>query len=200
MKWWLRAHAALLCAVSLMVTLLLAPVLAGSTLPIPSLFGGLSTGIPVPLVLPVIPAAVVLHAMSRVPGTYETTAVRPVLRYQAGLPLAACAIALVVTVVEAHAADLPLALAVARNLMGYLGVGLVVHSFAGPQYGPLSVAVVPVFCAVVGLGPSGRPFTWAWPVHEASSPLAAACAGSLFGLGLLAYLSVPTSGMRRDSP
>jgi hypothetical protein len=183
-NWWLRAHTALLCTATLIATLLLAPLLAGSTLPIPSLLAGVNTGIPIPLVLPVIPAAIVLHAMNRVPQAYNTTAVRPVQRYRVGLPLTACIAAAVLAGAEAYLIDFPLAFAVARNLAGYLGVGLIVQRLAGAQYGPLSVAIVPVVCALVGLGPTGRPFAWTWPVHEAPSALAAAAAICLFGIGM----------------
>ncbi|MER7108385.1 hypothetical protein [Streptomyces sp. NPDC000229] len=188
MNWWLRTHLALFCAATLVGTMLLAPLLAGSALPIPSLFSGVGNGIPIPLVIPVIPAAIVLHAVNQVPEAYNTVAVRPVQRYRACMIITACIAAAVLAGAENYLIDFPIAFAVARNLAGYLGVGLIVQHLFGPRYGPLSVATVPVFCALVGLGPTGRPFAWTWPVHEAASALAGATAVCLFGIGLAANL------------
>lgn len=38
---------------------------------------------------------------------------------------------------------------------------LVAQRLAGHQYGPAAVALLPVTCAFIGLGPGGRPYPWA---------------------------------------
>ncbi|MFE6038598.1 hypothetical protein [Streptomyces sp. NPDC056452] len=184
MNWWHRAHATPLTAAVVIATMLLTPLLGGSTLPIPSLLAGMSAGIPVPLVLPAIPAALTLHALNRVPRVYDTTAVRPVARYQAGMLTAAAFLATTMGLGAAYAADSSLSLAAARNFLGYLGTGLIVQYLAGHMYGPLTVALVPVVCALIGLGPGGRPFFWTWPLHEATSPIAATAALLLLAAGI----------------
>lgn len=133
MNWWHRAHATPLTTAVLIVTMLLVPLLGGSALPIPSLLGGMSAGIPVALVLPAIPAAFTLYALNRVPRLYDTTAVRPVARYQAGMLTAAALLATLLGLGAAYAADSSMSLAAARNLLGYLGTGLIVQYLMRPR-------------------------------------------------------------------
>jgi hypothetical protein len=185
-NWWHRAHATPLTTAVLIATMLLVPLLGGSALPIPSLLAGMSAGIPVALVLPAVPAAFALYALNRVPRIYDTTAVRPVTRYQAGMLAATALLATTLGLGAAYAADSSMSLAAARNLLGYLGTGLIVQYLAGRVYGPLTVALVPVLCALIGFGPGGRPFLWTWPLHEASSPIAAVAAALLFTAGIAA--------------
>ncbi|MGW1096706.1 hypothetical protein ACWD5W_13025 [Streptomyces sp. NPDC002455] len=170
----------------LIATMLLVPILGGSALSIPSLLAGMSAGIPVALVLPAIPAAFTLYALNRVPRIYDTTAVRPVTRYQAGMLAATALLVTTLGLGAAYAADSSMSLAAARNLLGYLGTGLIVQYLAGHIYGPLAVALVPVLCALIGLGPGGRPFPWTWPLHEVSSPIAAVAAVFLLTAGIAA--------------
>ncbi|MDX2624300.1 hypothetical protein AB0I87_33835 [Streptomyces sp. NPDC049952] len=194
MNWWHRAHATPLATALLTVTMLLVPLLGGSALPIPSLLAGMSAGIPVALVLPAIPAAFTLYALNRVPRLYDTTAVRPVARYQIGMLTAAALLATILGLGAAYAADSPMSLAAARNLLGYLGTGLIVQYLVGHVYGPLTVAFVPVTCALIGLGPGGRPFPWTWPLHEASSPIAATASLLLLTAGIAATTLLPPRG------
>ncbi len=84
---------------------------------------------------------------------------------------------------EAQWLDFGLGLGVARNLVGYIGVGLILQYFVGSMYGPLAVALLPVCCALVGLGPGQNPYPWAWPLHESASVSAAAAALALFAVG-----------------
>ncbi|MFI1831457.1 hypothetical protein ACH41E_34180 [Streptomyces sp. NPDC020412] len=185
MTWWLRVHLVPAACAGVLACLVLAPLLAGSALPVPSLLGGLGTGIPVPLVLPAVPAGFLLYALSRGPFEHEATAVRPVRGYRAGLYAGAAVVAAALGLAEAQWLDFDLGPAVARNLVGYLGVGLIVQSLAGAAYGPVAVAAVPVGCALVGLPAGGRPYPWTWPLHEGPSPSASAAALGLFAVGLL---------------
>ncbi|MEV8016195.1 hypothetical protein AB0O76_07605 [Streptomyces sp. NPDC086554] len=128
--------------------------------------------------------------MSRAPQETDVTAVRPVRTYRTFLFGCAAIGAVVLGACEAQWLDFGLGLGVARNLVGYLGVGLTVQYFVGSMYGPLAVAAVPVGCALIGLGPGQRPYSWAWPLHESASLLAAAAALGLFAAGV-------TMGLRR---
>lgn len=198
MNWWMRVHAVLACAAALLICFILAPLLAGSALPIPSLLGGLGSGIPLPLVLPVVPACVVLYAMSRAPRETDAAAVRPVAAYRAALAAGTAVAALALGFCEMQWLDFDLGLGVARNLIGYLGVGLVVQRVVGAKYGPLAAAMTPVGCALIGMGPGRRPYAWAWPLHEATSALAAVVALALFAIGaiLVARQSTALSRLR----
>ncbi|WP_405459999.1 hypothetical protein OG786_21995 [Streptomyces sp. NBC_00101] len=201
MNWWHRAHLTRLTAAVLIAAMLLVPLLGGSRLPLPSLLTGTHAGVPVALVLPAVPAVLTLHALHRVPQVYDSTAVRPVARYQAAMLTAAALLATLIGLGAACAADSPVPLAAARNLLGYLGTGLVAHRLAGPRYAPPAVALVPVLCALVGLGPGGRPLPWTWPLHEAASPVAAAAALLLLAAGIAATtLLTPRRSASRASP
>ncbi|WP_327175750.1 hypothetical protein OG599_10735 [Streptomyces sp. NBC_01335] len=197
MNWWHRAHTTPFTAAVLTATMLLVPLLGGSSLPIPSLLNGASAGIPVPLVLPAIPAALILQALNRVPHVYDTTAVRPVNRYRAGTLTAAALLATVLGLGASCAADSSMPLAAARNLVGYLGIGLIARYLVGHVYAPVAIALVPVLCALIGLGPGGRPFSWTWPLHEASSPIAAATSLLLLVGGMVVTTCL---GPRRSAP
>ncbi|GGZ35694.1 hypothetical protein GCM10010387_32250 [Streptomyces inusitatus] len=186
MIWWLRAHAAVACVVTLVACLVVAPMLATSSIPTLALFGGTTGSIPVPLVLPVLPVCVLLYAMSRTPRTTDVTAVRNVPRLRAAALALAGAATVAIALLEAVVIDFPLGFAVARNVLGYLGLGLLVQRCAEPRYGPVTVAAVPVLCGLIGLGPGGSPYFWMWPAHPSGSPLAATAALLLFGSGLAA--------------
>ncbi|MCP9208759.1 hypothetical protein [Streptomyces cucumeris] len=197
MIWWLRAHAALTCAVVLGACMICAPLLADSNLPVPSLFSGSSGGIPVPLVLPVFPACAMLYGLKRTPWESGAAAVRSVQCWEAGTAVVAGCTVLVVASVEGILLDFPLGFAAARNFLGYLGTGLLVQRFADAQYGPVTVAAVPIVCGLIGLGPAGRPYPWMWPAHTSGSPLAAAAAGVLFCLGLAAAITQRSERRRK---
>lgn len=184
MNWWHRAHTTPLTAAVLTATMLLVPLIGGSVVPIPSLLAGMSAGIPVALVLPAIPAALTVHALNRVPGVYDTTAVRPVAAYQAGVLASLALLSAALGIGAAYAMDSSMSLAAARNFLGYLGTGFVVQYLAGALYGPLAVALVPVLCALIGLGPGGRPYPWTWPLHEATSAIAASASLLLLATGI----------------
>ncbi|MCX2968602.1 MULTISPECIES: hypothetical protein [Streptomyces] len=198
MTWWLRVHAVTTGAITLLLCFALAPLLGSSILPVPSLFGGVSGGIPVPLVLPVLPAGALLYGLNRVPHEFEATAARHVGWWSTGLLTAACLTALLAGAAEQVWLDFPLAGAVARNTMGYLGVGLLAQRLLGAQYGPLTVALLPLACALLGTGPAGRPYPWAWPLHPGDSSLALVTAAILFLTGAAAALH--TSPTQRKPP
>ncbi|MFG2196412.1 hypothetical protein [Streptomyces sp. NPDC048639] len=191
MIWWLRAHAIFACAATVLLCFTIAPLLGSSALPVPSLFGGLSAGIPVPLVLPVFPACVLLYGLSRGLAEMDATAVRPMTTWSVSMLTAAGAAAALLGIAEAQLLDFPLGLAVARNTLGYLGVGLIVQRIAGDRHGTIAVAALPLICAFIGLGPGGRPYAWTWPLHTADSALAGVAALLLFVTGLMTATSRP---------
>ncbi|MET9645693.1 hypothetical protein ACFZB6_11145 [Streptomyces syringium] len=139
-----------------------------------------------PLVLPVLPAGAMLYGLNRAPWETEASAVRPAASWWMVALAAASALSVLVALLETLLLDFSLAFAVARNFLGYLGVGLIVQRFTHAQYGSVAVAVLPVACALIGLGPGGRPYAWMWPLHASDSLVAGALAVIIFGLGLAA--------------
>ncbi|MDT3397302.1 hypothetical protein RKE29_11695 [Streptomyces sp. B1866] len=185
MIWWLRVHAAPACLAALAACLLLAPALSSSELPLPSLFSGLSSGVPVPLVAPAVPACFLLYGLDRGPWETEASAARRVERTRVTALIAVGLAAVAVAAAESSLLDFTLGPAVARNLLGYVGVGLLVRRVSQPQYGPVAVAALPLVCALLGVGPGGRPYAWCWPLHGSGAAGAAAVAGVLYCAGLV---------------
>ncbi|GAA2948515.1 hypothetical protein GCM10020227_14350 [Streptomyces flavovirens] len=97
-------------------------------------------------------------------------------------------VAAALALAEATLLGFHLSYAVARNFLGYLGVGLLVQRFTHAQYSAITVAAIPVFCGLVGLAPGGRPYPWMWPAHINGSAVAASTAIFLFAIGVLATL------------
>ncbi|WP_411121927.1 hypothetical protein [Streptomyces sp. x-19] len=186
MIWWLRVHAVAASAASLLLCFLLAPLLAESSLPIPSLFSGNAAGVSVPLLLPVIPSCVLLYAMERTPEDLEAGSVRPLTRWWLAVLLITALAALVFGLVERQLLDFPLSFGVFRNLIGYLGAGLIIRRCTGSRYAPVAVMAIPLLCGLFGHGPGGRPYWWAWPLYDTNDRIAlgAAAAGVLFCAGL----------------
>jgi hypothetical protein len=201
-NWWLRVHLVRASLAALAACVLAAPLVAGSLLPFPSLLGGgFGGGVPLPLVLPVLPACVLLHATGRAPEETTAAAVRPTGAYAAALAVVAAAVALALGSAEALWLDFGPGPAVARNFAGYLGAGLIVRALAGPLCAPVAVAAIPVVCAFVGLGPGRRPYPWAWPLHESGHVPSAVAALALFAAGAaVAYLRTGTAGGRTARP
>ncbi|MDJ1136932.1 hypothetical protein [Streptomyces iconiensis] len=179
MTWWLRAHAVGASAVALAVCFVLAPLFSGSALDVPALFTGNAGSVSVPLLLPLVPACALLYGMDRPPHAMEDTAVRPLHRGQLTVLASAVCLGGLLAALESTLLDFPLALAVVRNLAGYLAVGLLVRRAFGPVYATAAVAAVPVACGLVGSGPGGGTRWWAWPQHDASSVPAAVEVGVL---------------------
>ncbi|MER7999601.1 hypothetical protein [Streptomyces sp. NPDC095613] len=94
--------------------------------------------------------------------------------------------ALAVAFAEAALLNFPLSFAVARNLIGCLGVGLLVRFVSNAQYSAVAVAAIPVVCGLIGTGPGDRPYPWMWPTHPRESMIAAVAATLLFCAGMLA--------------
>ncbi|MBW1597801.1 hypothetical protein [Streptomyces sp. JJ38] len=161
----------------------MAPLLGSSSLPVPALFGGISGGVPIPLVLAALPAGTLLYCLNRPPADLEATAARRTSWWSSGLLIAACGTAILLGIVEQSWLDFPLAWAVTRNMLGYLGVGLLAQWLLGPRYGPVTVAILPLVSALVGTGPGGRPYPWAWPLLPSGSAHASLAALALLIAG-----------------
>ncbi|GGX57525.1 hypothetical protein [Streptomyces noursei] len=196
MIWWLRVHAMTASAASLMTCFLLAPLLGESSLPIPSFFSGNAAGVSVVLLLPVIPSCTLLYAMDRTPPHMEASAVRPLTRWWTTVLLTTTLLSLLTALGEWQLLDFPLALDMVRNLIGYLGAGLIIRRYGGHHYAPIAVMAIPLLCGLFGHGPGGRPYWWAWPLYDNDSrtALGAVIASALFCAGLLTF----KTGCRRD--
>ncbi|MCD0450231.1 hypothetical protein LO762_13660 [Actinocorallia sp. API 0066] len=168
-----------LCAV-LALTLGGTALAGTASVPLPSLTSGALLGAPLALILPVVPVTFIVAALGDAPVPQERTATRAVRLLD--LLLVAGAVAVTLVCSAAH----PLGLAVARDLIGYLGAGLAgVVLLGGHAAQALPSGMVFGYC-LVGLGAQAHAW-WAWPFAPADAPVSWLCASSLLVAGWAAY-------------
>ncbi|MFF9900783.1 hypothetical protein [Streptomyces longispororuber] len=190
MTWWMRVRVVPWIALSLAVVCCTAALLPASDVPVPSVVGGLTTGLPFRYLTPLLPALLILHGQARADRPSEDVAARSVRLLDAGVAVGAVGVLLLVSPV------VPDAVAVARNLAGYLGFALVLRSLSTPRLATAVTAFLPF--AAASLGGGVPPSWWAWPLHDGRDPLAAACAAVLFAAGLALSFRPPLMRDRHD--
>lgn len=195
MIWYLTARcwAATLAAAVLVIPV--AGVFRAAAVQLPDLLSGTTVALPVPVLLPVLPAALVLWSMNRGAPAHEATAVRrpDVLDLTALTALITAQVTAALLLSPWFSATE--LLAVARNTAGYAGLCLLLRSLTGPVAANLVMTVFPLLCVRLGTtyaqdGPGGH--WWAWPLHPVTSPAAsvqvlALCAGAA-AISALAWL------------
>jgi hypothetical protein len=185
MNWWLRIRLVPWTMSVLIACTALAASLPGTSMPMPSLVGGLLIPIPLSLLAPLLPALLALYGIDRNAGAGERAALRPVLRWD-GMFLSLCAVmALVVGALGQSAGWWSLGLGFGRNVAGIIGLGLLARWAAGP----LAATLLPVGFVVVstflGVDSAAHARVWAWPIADPSSTSAMVIALLLLLLGLV---------------
>lgn len=190
MIWWLRIRAAPGILAALVVVGVLATLARSSEVPVPSVVGGLSSGLPLRFLAPVLPVLLILYGQARADHTMEQVSAR-----NARLFDPAFALAVVTVTLLAYTTVVPDGFAVARNIAGYLGAALLLRWVSTPRLAMALVGILPFVAASLG-GHRHNPAWWAWPLHNGDEPVAAAGALTLFTLGLWTSLHPP---LRRDT-
>ncbi|MGA4841025.1 hypothetical protein [Streptomyces sp. G45] len=191
MIWWLRVRSVPALVVSLAVVCCTAALLPTSSVPVPSLVGGLAGGLPFRYLVPLLPALLILHGQARADRLSESVAARPVRLLDSGAAIGTVGALLLASPV------VPDSVALARNLAGYLGFALILRWLSAPRLATAVTAFLPF--AAASLGGGAHPAWWAWPLHDGRAPLAAACAATLFAAGLALSLRPPLLGDRHDA-
>lgn len=144
MIWWLRVRCAPALIGALVVVVGVAALVPKSEVPVPSVAGSLTSGLPFRYLVPLLPVLLILYGRARADDAPESVAVRPV-RW-----LDACFMTAPVAVLLLASAFVPDGVAVARNTAGYLGCALVLRWLSTPR---LSIALITFLpFAVVSLG------------------------------------------------
>lgn len=175
MIWWLRIRAAPAVLAALLVTLLVAVLVPRSEVPIPSVVGGLTSGLPLRYLVPLLPVLLLLHGQGQADRETERVAACAVRTLDVLFSLLIVGITLVASTV------VPDGLAVARNIAGYLGFAYIVRWLSNARLAAVLTAFLPFVVVSVG-GYGGTPAWWAWPLHDGNEP-AAACAATLLLIG-----------------
>ncbi|RBM18235.1 hypothetical protein DEH69_13170 [Streptomyces sp. PT12] len=202
MDWWLRIRLARPIAAALALCALLGTLADSLTVPVPVLVGGISFPLPLPFLLPLLPVCLLLQGQARAVPAMEGTGARAVWPLDAALVMTCAAAALAVGAAQVAMGGGAVGIGMARNLLGYLGLTLLLQLLGNPRLTAATVALLPISCAAFGVA-NGSPAFWAWPLHEPDSLLAFTQASALFCAGLactaLPHLLVrPTAGPRRS--
>lgn len=172
MIWYVSARCWLATLAAAIGVIPAAAVFGSATLQIPDLLSGIVIALPVSVLLPAIPAGMVLWSMSRGAPAHEATAVRR----PANLDLAAIGALLLAQLITAALLTpwFPSteSLGVVRNTAGYAALCLLLRLFTGPVVANLVMVVFPIICVRFGaIYEAGAPASawWAWPLHPAPS-------------------------------
>ncbi|NEE03446.1 hypothetical protein [Phytoactinopolyspora halotolerans] len=175
MSWYMAARCWVVSIAAAAMIVVAAAVFGSATLELPDLFSGVVIALPVSVLLPAVPAAMVLWNMGRGEPAHEAAAVRRPAEFD----LAAVAALLLAQVVTAALlapwfsfAD---SLAVVRNTAGYVALTLVLSRLIGPVVANVVMVMFPIICVRFGtIYAAGAPASawWAWPLDTHSSLVA----------------------------
>ncbi|MFC5661817.1 hypothetical protein ACFP3U_02330 [Kitasatospora misakiensis] len=171
MIWWCKARAVPLLAAVLVGTFAVGLLFGDGELPVPALHGQAGHFL-LAHVITLLPAVFLLYGLGRGDLRTETVAGRFLRGMDVGLALTLAAAGTTCGSLAYAAGQGALALVLARNIAGYLGLALLVHPLTGHRAAAAALAAVPLLCSAAGWHPDGRPRPWAWPLHPAGSPYA----------------------------
>ncbi|MER5463943.1 hypothetical protein ABT010_25315 [Streptomyces sp. NPDC002668] len=177
MIWWLRIRAAPAVLAALLVVAAVATLARSSEVAVPSVVGGLTTGLPLRFLAPVLPVLLILYGQARADRALEQVSARDVRWLDPAFALAFVVLALLASAV------VPDGFAVTRNIAGYLGIALLLRWVSTLRLAMAVTAILPFAVASLG-GHRSNPAWWAWPLHSGDEPMAAVGALILFSLGL----------------
>ncbi|MEV6549175.1 hypothetical protein AB0M57_10720 [Streptomyces sp. NPDC051597] len=189
MIWWLRIRAAPAVLGATLLILLVAVLAPRSEVPVPSVVGGLTSGMPLRDLVPLLPVLLMLYGKGRADEQFEKVAARPVAYFDITFALFVIGVTLLAATV------VPDGLAVARNVAGYLGFALLVQWCSTARFATALTAFMPFAVGSIG-GHGGNPAWWAWPMHEGEEPAAAVAASLLCIGGLTLSTCTPLMGTR----
>lgn len=183
MNWYLKTRRVYwLFGFGLLVSVLTL-LFASRALPVPNFAGGGASGVPAAFMIPAAGAAALLASLADSGLGSEKAAVRQVQWMDRALVLAyvgAIAALLLVVGLTQHE---PLLICAVRNLLGYIGLGLI----ARPLLGPLAVSGIPIIAALLvgAFGQRHEHWLLFWPLNSSTSLGSWAIALLLFGTGQL---------------
>ncbi|MFB7470856.1 hypothetical protein [Kitasatospora sp. NPDC056184] len=182
MIWWCKARAVPALAAVLAGTFAVGLLAGDGELPVPALRGQAGHFL-LAHVITLFPAVSLLYGLGRGDLRTESVAARQLRGLDTGLALALAAAGATCGGLAHAAGQGSLALVLARNTAGYLGLALLAHPLVGHRPAAAALAGVPLLCSAAGWSPDGRPRPWAWPLHPAGSPAALAAVGLLLLTG-----------------
>lgn len=199
MIWWWRARSLTAVGLAFAGSLITAVVAGSQVLPLPSLVGSLVVPIVFALLLPLVPIVVWLYGVDRSSGDLDADAVRPVAAWDLCVPVVMLLVIVVAVGVTSAGGWWELGRGYLRNLVGCLGLALIVLPLVGARLAALAPIGAVIISALFGSGYGGMTRWWAWPIADAHAGLAFAEAALLLivGFGLAVWrLSGPFRPIR----
>ncbi|MER7005312.1 hypothetical protein ABT297_20010 [Dactylosporangium sp. NPDC000555] len=190
MIWWWRTRALTAVSIAFLGSLVAAMVIGGEVLPLPSVAGSLLVPVVFAVLLPLVPIVFLWYGIDRSSGDLDATAVRAV---------AVRDLSVAVTMVLATAATVGVTSAAGwwdlgpgylRNLIGCLGLTLLVAPLTGSRFAAIVPVAAVIISALFGTGPGGLVRWWAWPIADARAHSAFAEALLLLVLGVAVAFGV----------
>ncbi|GAB3119352.1 hypothetical protein GCM10027160_33220 [Streptomyces calidiresistens] len=182
MWWWIRARALIVFAVATALTAGWAAAGPRAEVGLPNAVAQMMVLVPAVFLIPVVPVVCWLRGEERVAGPRERGAVRPLVGYRAGVLGTAVLCVALAAVAGWWWHDGSDGIAATRNLIGYLGVALLLNALWGPRAATLGVVGFPLVCAMFGADGTGLQ-AWAWPLADAGEWVAAVLAVAFLAAG-----------------
>lgn len=183
MRWWLGSRRTWLAGTALVLLAGALQSWSDLPLPIPVLVGS-GGARPLAAALPALVAIALAICLSgRGTGT-EPTCVRPIARYDVALVVLTVAIGALASLVIGIGAHTPLGAMAARNLLGYVGLVLIVGELSTWQAAGTAPVIFVVVSFSLGRRSAASEYPWAWSMMDAFSLVGLAWVLLLFAAGL----------------
>ena len=188
MTWWLSVRRTRVVLGSVLASLVALGLTGGAVLPVPSFINGLSLPLAVSYILPLIVVTALMLGLGSRPSGLEGIATRGLMFYDlAWVYLAVLAAIVGATLLATMGATGTSAYV--RNLIGFVGVALIVARFFGFESSALIPAGLVIVASMFGRQLNGGVAAWAWPVAQPSEAAPWVIAGALMALGSLALIT-----------
>ena len=167
MRWLLRSRTISRLGTLVLATIVLACAMVNRLVPVPSLGSAPGLGLPAAIATPVVASVLILAGSFSANPRLELSAARALRTIEISMVLAASLISGGLLVVAALLLDNPLLVAGARNLVGMVGVGMVMRRWFDPAH--MTVIVIGYAAVNFSLGNRLRPQPWAWLLEPPTS-------------------------------
>ncbi|WP_110517538.1 hypothetical protein [Herpetosiphon llansteffanensis] len=161
---WLKLRRWQLCIGASLGLLLLASIGRGFQLPLPSFLGGDLIASPLGLILPAAWWLLLAQVLSQGDPWLEQTALRPIRAFDAGLLSMLSGLIMGLSWLLASVLNQPLLLAIARNCLGFMGLGLLAARLFGWQTAALMPIALHLLSGFFGQR-AGQILVWAWSLQ-----------------------------------
>ncbi|WP_434743134.1 hypothetical protein [Micromonospora sp. SH-82] len=183
MIWWWRARALTVVSLACVASLVAGVLIGGAVLPLPSLVGSLVVPVVFALLLPLVPTVLFWYGLDRSSVDLDATAVRAIWLRDLSVVVAMVLCTAAAVGISSLLGWWDLGPGYLRNLVGCLGLALVVTPFVGARLAAVVPIVAVIVSALFGTGDGGLVRWWAWPIAPARDGPAFAQAALLLVVG-----------------